>query len=175
MAPAKSARNADDHKPDGGGPKDKSGGHQTSTKMRRVASQTSASHAAKVPNASASASAPAPGISESTAPALNWPSFDRDTLHAYRREHQLNTPTSFSSTYHQWVLSQPGSIGIYSPTMVCKRQARRQNKEHLAMAVRKHFNGMGIQENDVIVDFLYKIHCDKASKANGPNKLPEAK
>lgn len=99
---------------------------------------------------------------------LNWSSFDRDTLHSYRREHQLNTPTSFSNTYHEWVLSQPGSIGIYSPTMVCKRQARRQNKEQLAMAVRKHFNGMGIQENDVIVDFLYKIHSDKASKANGP-------
>ncbi|POR36212.1 Uncharacterized protein TPAR_03563 [Tolypocladium paradoxum] len=166
MAPAKSVRNADDHKPDGGGPKDKSGGHQTATKMRRGASQSSAPFAAKVPNAPASA--PAQGTAESTAPALNWSSFDRDTLHSYRREHQLNTPTSFSSTYHQWVLSQPGSIGLYSPTMVCKRQARRQNKEHLAMAVRKHFNGMGIQENDVIVDFLYKVHSDKASKRTVP-------
>ena len=38
------------------------------------------------------------------------------------------------------------------------------------MAVRKHFNGMGIQENDVIVDFLYKIHRDKASKVSHVGK-----
>lgn len=68
------------------------------------------------------------------------------------------------------MLSQPGGIGLYSPTMVCKRKNRRQSKEQLALAVRKHFNGMGIQENDVIVDFIYKVRSEKAAKATGPNK-----
>jgi histone deacetylase complex subunit SAP30 len=44
--------------------------------------------------------------------------------------------------------------------MVRRRQARRQSKDQLALAVRKHFNGMGVQENDVIVDFIYKIRHD---------------
>ncbi|KAF4957768.1 hypothetical protein FGADI_2900 [Fusarium gaditjirri] len=91
---------------------------------------------------------------------LHWASFDRDVLHAYRREHRLNTPSSFSSPYCQWILSQPNGIGIHSPTMVRRRQARRQSKDQLALAVRKHFNGMGVQENDVIVDFIYKIRHD---------------
>ncbi|CAJ0549322.1 Ff.00g029350.m01.CDS01 [Fusarium sp. VM40] len=93
-------------------------------------------------------------------PQLHWASFDRDVLHAYRREHRLNTPSSFSNPYCQWILSQPNGIGLHSPTMVRRRQARRQSKDQLALAVRKHFNGMGVQENDVIVDFIYKIRHD---------------
>jgi hypothetical protein len=50
--------------------------------------------------------------------------------------------------------------------MVRRKQARRQTKEQLAATVRKHFNGVGIQENDVIVDFIYKVHSDKAEKAS---------
>ncbi|PHH87598.1 hypothetical protein CDD83_8651 [Cordyceps sp. RAO-2017] len=172
MAPAKSSRNAEDHRDgraDGGGAKDKSANQHTSTKMRRGASQTSASQLRDV--ASAPTSAPVQGNGEAAAvPTLNWASFDRDTLHAYRREHQLNTLTSFSSTYHQWVLSHPGGIGLCSPTMIAKKQNRRQSKEHLAMAVRKHFNGLGVQENDVIVDFIYKIRSEKATTAARPNK-----
>jgi histone deacetylase complex subunit SAP30 len=101
---------------------------------------------------------------------INWPAFDRSVLHAYSREHRLNTATSFTCSYHECLLTQPGGIGMYSPTMARKkRHARRQNKDNLAMAVRKHFNGVGIQENDVIVDFIYKIKVDNASKATGPN------
>ncbi|RGP78561.1 hypothetical protein FLONG3_3286, partial [Fusarium longipes] len=103
---------------------------------------------------------------------LHWASFDRDVLHAYRREHRLNTPTSFSNPYCQWILSQPNSIGLHSPTMVRRRQARRQSKDQLALAVRKHFNGMGVQENDVIVDFIYKIRHDpnRISKTHAGSK-----
>jgi histone deacetylase complex subunit SAP30 len=50
-----------------------------------------------------------------------------------------------------------------------KKSARRQTKESLAMAVRKHFNGLGVQENDVIVDFIYKVRSDNAAKTIGPN------
>lgn len=97
---------------------------------------------------------------------LDWRSFDRDALHSYRREHHLAAPGSFVSTYHQWVLSRPGGIGMHSPTMVRRRQARRQTKEQLATTVRKHFNGLGIQENDVIVDLIYKVHTEKAEEAH---------
>lgn len=50
--------------------------------------------------------------------------------------------------------------------MVRRRQARRQSKNHLALAVRKHFNGVGIQENDVIVDFIHKIRHEAKSEPN---------
>lgn len=101
---------------------------------------------------------------------LDWRSFDRSALHAYRRELHLATPNSFVSTYHHWVLSSPNGIGKHSPTMVRRKQARRQTKEQLATTVRKHFNGVGIQENDVIVDFIYKVHSDKAEKASESHK-----
>lgn len=44
-----------------------------------------------------------------------------------------------------------------SPTMAGKKEQRRQSKDQLATAVRKHFKSMGIVENEVIVDFLYKV------------------
>ncbi len=74
------------------------------------------------------------------------------------------------STYHEYVLSEKAGIGLYSPTMVRKKKARRQNKDHLALAVRKHFNGVGIQENDVIVDFICKVRHSKSVKIIGPSK-----
>jgi hypothetical protein len=54
------------------------------------------------------------------------------------------------------VLSRAG-IGRFSPTMARPRDQRRQSKEELGTAIRKHFNGLGIHENEVIVDFLYKV------------------
>lgn len=100
---------------------------------------------------------------------VQWSTFDRKVLHAYRREHRLNTPTSFSNPYRQWILSQRNGIGLYSPTMVRKQQARRQSKSDLTLAARKHFNGMGVQENDVIVDFIYKLHHDPMRVSKGYN------
>jgi hypothetical protein len=40
--------------------------------------------------------------------------------------------------------------------MARSKTKRRVHKDQLAMAVRKHFNGLGISENEVIVDWLYK-------------------
>lgn len=87
-------------------------------------------------------------------------------LHAYRRGHRLDTPTCFSSSYRHMILSQPGSIGMYSPTMLRRRDDRRQSKEQLALKVRKHFNGVGVQENDVIVDFIHKVRSHSISKCD---------
>ncbi|TWU76637.1 hypothetical protein ED733_008286 [Metarhizium rileyi] len=171
MPPPKSSRNAgDDQKADtAGGPKEKASG-PTSAKMRRGASQTSASQLREAANAPTSA--PLQTATESQAPTINWSSFEREALHTYRRQHKLNTPTSFASKYHQVLLSRPGSIGHYSPTMIRKQTTRRQSKDSLAKAVRKHFNGLGIQENDVVVDFIYKIRTEKVSRAGGPIRQP---
>lgn len=68
----------------------------------------------------------------------------------------MNTATAFASSYNQIILSR-SAIGRLSPTMARRKDERRQNKDQLATAVRKHFNGLGIQENDVIVEFLYKV------------------
>ncbi|OAA32153.1 hypothetical protein AAL_01485 [Moelleriella libera RCEF 2490] len=166
MAPPKSSRTAgDDHKPDSASStKEKGSGnhHPTSTKMRRGASQNSVSQT-KESATVAPTSAPARNLSETQVPTIDWSSFERETLHSYRREHQLSTPAAFASKFHHTVMSLPGSIGRYSPTMVRKQQNRRQSKEGLAKAVRKHFNGLGIQENDVILEFICKIGCGKTS------------
>lgn len=83
--------------------------------------------------------------------------FERDVLHAYVRAYQIESPSAFSNDLHRWMLSQPGSIGLQSPTMRRHKDLRRQSKAHLASATRKHSNNLGVQENDVIVDFLHKV------------------
>jgi histone deacetylase complex subunit SAP30 len=165
MPPAKN-RHHDDLKSEGTG-KEKNGGH-SSTKIRRVASQQGGSSLREVQNASTSAITQQPPA-EAVAPSLQWSSFDRDVLHAYRRQYNLNTPTSFTCTFHQTVLTQASGIGIYSPTMLRRKKAR-QNKERLTMAVRKHFNDLGIQENDVIVDFICKLKNDEATRPDLPKR-----
>jgi len=99
---------------------------------------------------------------------LQWPAFERDVLHAYRRAYRLKTPTAFVSDHHEWVLTQPGSIGIYSPTIARRKEFRRQTKDQLTNVVRKHFNGLGVQENDIIVDFLHKVRSQGVTKPKPP-------
>ncbi|KAL7957538.1 hypothetical protein V8C34DRAFT_285491 [Trichoderma compactum] len=167
MAPTKaSRRDHDEHKADAPA-KEKNGGHG-STKMRRGASQQT--HAANRDPHPAPASVPVRVPTEALLPSLPWASFERRSLHAYLREHELTTPSSYSSSFHNWVLSRPGSLGLYSPTMVRKQQIKRQSKDQLALAVRKHFNGLGIQENDVIVDFIYKVRNHQVVKDQGTVK-----
>ncbi|KAF6842011.1 hypothetical protein CPLU01_00104 [Colletotrichum plurivorum] len=170
MAPAKSSKAAhDDAKADGTHTKEKHssgpGNHNSNGKLRRVASSTG-SNLREVTNASAAADVAPPAKADGQNPGIQWNTFDRETLHAYRREHHLNTPTSFSCSYRQLVLSRPGGIGLHSPTMARKKGSRRQSKEQLAMAVRKHFNGLGVQENDVIVDFIHKVRSQAITKAD---------
>ncbi|APA05335.1 hypothetical protein SS1G_09739 [Sclerotinia sclerotiorum 1980 UF-70] len=87
---------------------------------------------------------------------IQWSEFDPSVLHSYRYEHGMNTSPAFNSSYNQIVLSQ-SSIGRMSPTMVRKKEHKRQSKEQLANTVRKHFNSQSVNENDVIVKFLYKV------------------
>lgn len=90
------------------------------------------------------------------APGLQWSTFDPAVLHGYRYDYHLNTPAAFNKPYNQIVLSR-SPIGHMSPTMARRKEQRRQGKEQLANTVRKHFNSMGIAENEVVVDFLYKV------------------
>ena len=96
---------------------------------------------------------------------LQWPAFERDVLHAYRRAYRLKTPTAFVSDHHEWAFTQPGSVGLYSPTIARRRDLRRQNKDQLTNVVRKHFNGLGVQENDVLVEFLHKVRSQGVTKS----------
>ncbi|EFX04334.1 hypothetical protein CMQ_1262 [Grosmannia clavigera kw1407] len=88
---------------------------------------------------------------------IQWMEFERDVLHAYVRTYQIESPSAFSNDLHRWMLSQPGSIGLQSPTMRRHKALRRQSKAQLASTTRKHSNNLGVQENDVIVDFLHKV------------------
>ncbi|KAI1264217.1 hypothetical protein F5Y18DRAFT_88264 [Xylariaceae sp. FL1019] len=176
MPPAKSkAANHDDAKSETPSLKDRNGhgpngSHKTTSKMQRIASSTG-SQLKEATSASSVTTAPATnGSHTQIAPGLKWATFDRDVLHDYRREHQLDTPTAFSSSYHHWVLSQ-SYIGVRSPTMARQAQYRRQNKDDLTKVVRRHFNGVGVQENDVIVDFLHKVKHPGIKK---PRKSKEA-
>ncbi|RKF79962.1 hypothetical protein GcM1_198044 [Golovinomyces cichoracearum] len=95
---------------------------------------------------------------------LQWSTFDSSVLHAYRYDYRLDTPAAFSKSYNQMTLSQ-SPIGKMSPTMAGKRDHRRQSKDQLAAAVRKHFKCMDIVENDVVVEFLYKVHYQELTVA----------
>ncbi|KAI0104757.1 hypothetical protein GGR51DRAFT_521115 [Nemania sp. FL0031] len=179
MPPAKSKPNHDDAKSDtaslkernGHGPKDT---HKPNGKLQRVASSTGSQlkEATSAKGLTAATTAPVtqqPAIT----PGLQWSTFDRDVLHEYRREHRLDTPTAFSSSYKYWVLSQ-SHIGLRSPTMARRAQFRRQCKDDLAKAVRKHFNGVGVQENDVIVDFLHRVKNPGVVKPRRNKEAPHS-
>lgn len=87
---------------------------------------------------------------------IQWSTIDPSILHGYRYDYRLNTPAAFNKPYNQLVLSS-SAIGRMSPTMARRKEQRRQGKDQLANSVRKHFNSMGIAENEVVVDFLYKV------------------
>lgn len=87
---------------------------------------------------------------------MQWSTLDPEILQAYSHAYELKTPPAFTSDYNQLLLTGP-SIGRFSPTMARRREKRRQSKDQLSNTVRKHFNGLGIQENEAIVEFLYKV------------------
>ncbi|RPA92120.1 hypothetical protein L873DRAFT_1831220 [Choiromyces venosus 120613-1] len=81
---------------------------------------------------------------------MGWSDIDIRTLHRYRYAYRLSTPSS-SGGFNNTVLST--GIGRRSPA----RARARIGREALATAVRKNFNAQPIQENDVIVNFLYSV------------------
>ncbi|KAH6659825.1 hypothetical protein BKA67DRAFT_29840 [Truncatella angustata] len=146
------------------------------TKMRRVASSAGSNlrEVTLVNGHSAAAIAPPPVAPPAAPPGLDWSSFDREVLHDYRREHNLDTPTAFTHDYHKTVLSRPGGIGLYSPSMARRREYRRQGKNELTQVVRKHFNGLGVQENEVVVNFLHRVKTPGVYRPRRNKNLPHA-
>lgn len=51
-----------------------------------------------------------------------------------------------------------------------RKKKQRQSKEQLARTIRKHFNGQGVNENDVIPETIFKVRNDNAERARGPQK-----
>ena len=102
---------------------------------------------------------------------LQWTEFERGVLHGYTRAFRLDEAGAFSSEFARWILSQPGSVGLQSPTMQRRLDMRRQSKTRLASAVRKHFNGQGGQENDIVVDFLHKVQTHEVVRQRRPRRM----
>ena len=86
---------------------------------------------------------------------MSWETASRGLLHAYRGAHQLETPAAFTSARARALLTR--GIGRRSPTMAQARERRRVSREQLALAVRKHFNGQGVGEGEVIGEFVYRV------------------
>jgi len=162
MPPTKSRPQPDDSRSEASSTKEKAGVGATAAhngKGRRVANAVAIGSSLRDVTTAGSSGMPA-GASENangeTGPGIQWSDFDLAVLHGYRYDYRLNTPTAFATTYSQLVLSQ-SPLGRMSPTMARRKEKRRQSKDQLANAIRKHFNSMGILENEVIVDFLYKV------------------
>ncbi|RKF64569.1 hypothetical protein OnM2_018007 [Erysiphe neolycopersici] len=136
----------------------------SSGKGRRAAAQVAqgSSHKDMLRTGSSTKSTWPSNSTDEDANSLQWSSFDSSTLHAYRHDYRLDTPAAFKKLYNYIALSR-SPIGKYSPTMAGKADQRRQSKYQLAAAVRNHFKCMGIVENDVIVEFLYKVHYQDKS------------
>lgn len=100
---------------------------------------------------------------------INWSSFELSVLHAYRQAHRLNTPSAFSSSFNQRILSRPG-IGWSSPTMAVHKDRRRVSKDNLALAVRKDFKDAMVHESEAITSFLYSVH-NQGQSVFDPNVL----
>lgn len=81
---------------------------------------------------------------------MGWDDIPLAVLHNYRQAYRLPVPSA-SSSYRNIVLSS--GIGRKAPSRVRGRISR----EALATAVRKNFNAQPIQENEVIVNFLYSV------------------
>lgn len=87
---------------------------------------------------------------------IDWSNEDTSLLQKYRYSNRLETPTAFHTQEHAAVLSVPG-IGRHSPSMVRKRANKIVSKEQLAVAVRRHFHGLPVIEQEVIGDFIYTV------------------
>ncbi|KFY00024.1 hypothetical protein O988_03554 [Pseudogymnoascus sp. VKM F-3808] len=169
MAPSKARAAPDDSRSEASSTRERHGGSghtTTNTKGRRGGTGAASSSLRDVTTAGAAAAGPtsAPnGAGQEANVGMQWSTLDPEILQAYSHAYRLNTPPAFISDYNQLMLTGPG-IGRFSPTMARRREQRRQSKDQLSNAVRKHFNGLGIQENEAIVEFLYKVKWQEPTR-----------
>jgi len=88
-----------------------------------------------------------------------WTQSSRQTLHLYRRTYRLTQPSCHASLRAAAVLTS--GIGKLSPSMARPRAKQRVPKETLALAVRKHFNALPVNENEAVVNTLYKARTSE--------------
>jgi len=99
---------------------------------------------------------------------IDWSTFDRATLQAYRHAYRLSTPSSFTCAHNELVL-EGSTYGRASPTMARQKDRKRVGKETLTFAVRKDFNAASVSEQEVITSFIYSVHNqDKQFKMKFP-------
>lgn len=160
---------ADNHKDKGANGTAAGTGQHTTTngKRRTAATSTASATAAAAAAVATAAAAPAAPTDNQT---LQWHDFDRGVLHAYKRTYNIDTPGAFSNEFSRWILSQPGSVGLNSPTSLRAKEMRRQSKNQLANVTRKHFNALGVQENDVVVEFLHKVQTREVTRLRRPRR-----
>ncbi|CAK7228017.1 hypothetical protein SCUCBS95973_006740 [Sporothrix curviconia] len=182
MAPSKPRANADDaHGAAGHGAGSSAAANSSSAAGSAANGTGSTAHttangkARRTAAATASAAVPAqpspPVPVASQNPTLQWNEFERGVLHGYTRAFSLDEAGAFANEFARWILSQPGSVGLQSPTMLRRQDMRRQSKMRLASAVRKHFNGQGSQENDIVVDFLHKVQTHEVVRQRRPRRM----
>ena len=97
---------------------------------------------------------------------------DRETLHVYRTAYRLPCPSSFKNPHATAIFSY--GIGKQSPTMARQRSKRRIVKEQLALQVRKTFNDRPVNENETVVDTLYKIRNKGKEPAQSRSGTPDS-
>ncbi|KAJ5363584.1 uncharacterized protein N7496_009297 [Penicillium cataractarum] len=125
-------------------------------------------------------------------PRVPWSDLPLDILHAYRHVHKLPTPSAFSTDYSRLILSQ--GVGLRSPTALAARRAQstrsstrerngtttqdaesssslhrivgqdRVSKDQFALVVRKHFNSVGLSEQETIARFLYTVREERRGR-----------
>jgi histone deacetylase complex subunit SAP30 len=71
----------------------------------------------------------------------------------------VDAPSAFHSPLNQALLTNPG-IGRHSPTMIRRKGKPKVSKQELAIAVRKHFNGLAVSEHEVVGHMMYKIRSN---------------
>jgi len=169
MAPPKSRPQPDDSRSEASSTKEKAGPSSSNAngKNRRTTTAVAGSSLRDMVTAGTDTTA-ATGTTLTSAEAgsgnantepnagIQWSTLDSSILHGYRHSYHLPVPAAFNNPNNQIVLSRT-NIGRMSPTMARRKEMRKQSKDALATTIRRHFNSMGIVENDVIVDFLYKV------------------
>lgn len=86
---------------------------------------------------------------------MQWSAESPEILERYRYAYRLTAPSSFKNPMAQCMLNS--GIGKNSPTMARAKSKRRISKEQLAVVVRKNFNAQPVNENEAIVELLYRI------------------
>ena len=87
---------------------------------------------------------------------IPWTSEDHDLLQAYRNVYRISSPAAFKLPLSHIVLGN-SVIGRQSPTMARTKSKRRVSSDQLALAIRRNFNALAVNENDVVANLLYTV------------------